>query len=70
MFLTTSRRFDQGMALRIKFDLPGVPEAIHLLGEVVRNEDISEAEFGCGIQFLEMDAHSRQALTDFLDRSL
>ncbi|HEY3176137.1 MAG TPA: response regulator [Candidatus Polarisedimenticolia bacterium] len=70
MFLTAARNFESGMALRLRFSLPGLAEEIHVLGEVVRKEDISEEEFGFGIQFLELTAESRQALVTFLENSI
>ena len=70
MFLTAERRFEPGMALRMHFNLPGVEDEIHVLGEVVRIEDISETEFGIGIQFLELGPESRQSLQVFLEKSL
>ena len=70
MFLTAERRFETGMALRLNFNLPGVAVEIHVLGEVVRIEEISETEFGIGIQFLELTNESRQNLQTFLEKSL
>ena len=70
MFLTAGRRFESGMALRMHFNLPGVDDEIHVLGEVVRIEEISDTEFGIGIQFLELGPESRQSLQFFLEKSL
>lgn len=70
MFLTTSRNFEPGMALRLRFNLPGVEEEIHILGEVVRTEEISDQEYGFGIQFLELTPASRQSLRVFLEKSI
>lgn len=70
MFLTAERRFEPGMALRMNFNLPGVEQEIHVLGEVVRIEEIAETEFGIGIQFLELAPESRQNLKTFLEKSL
>ena len=70
MFLTAERRFESGMALRMHFNLPGVEDEIHVLGEVVRVEEIAETQFGIGIQFLELGPESRQGLQLFLEKSL
>lgn len=70
MFLIAERRFEHGMALRMHFNLPGVEDEIHVLGEVVRIEEIAETEFGIGIQFLELGPESRQGLQEFLEKSL
>lgn len=70
MFLTASRRFEVGVALRIRFNLPGVETEVQMLGEVVRTEEISDSEQGFGIQLLEMNDASRDALNEFLDKSL
>jgi len=70
MFLTASRRFEPGLALRIRFTLPGVAEEVQILGEVVRTEEISGSEQGFGIQLLEMSDGAREALNKFLDNSL
>jgi len=70
MFLTTERKFSTGMALRLRFTLPPSQSDIRLLGEVVRAEEIADNTHGFGIQFLEMDPASRDALQHFLDKSL
>jgi uncharacterized protein (TIGR02266 family) len=70
MFLTASRKFEPGMALRIQFALPNIEKEIQVLGEVVRTEDISDTDHGSGIQFLEMDDHSRSTLAEHLEHSL
>ena len=70
MFLTASRRFEQGLALRVRFNLPGAVREVQVLGEVVRTEDISDSDHGFGIQFLEMDDDARVALQDYLERSV
>lgn len=70
MFLTAPRRFSPGMALRMRFTLPGIEEEIVVLGEVVRTEEISDEDHGFGIQFLEMSDASREALLGFLERSI
>ncbi|HET9481445.1 MAG TPA: response regulator, partial [Candidatus Polarisedimenticolia bacterium] len=41
MFLTTTRHFSTGMALRLSFALPHVDQPIHMLGEIVRSEDLT-----------------------------
>src|SRR5262249_3846401 len=53
MFLTAAKRFEPGMALRVKFNLPGTQGDVQVLGEVVRTEEISDTDHGFGIQFLE-----------------
>jgi len=70
MFLTAARGFSEGMALRIRFNLPRADNEIRLLGEVVRTEEIAEDRHGSGIQFLEMDPPSRQSLSLYLENSL
>jgi uncharacterized protein (TIGR02266 family) len=71
IFLTTGRRFEAGMALRLRFNLPGVKDVIQVLGEIVRIEEITnDEEYGFGIQFLEMTDASRQGLKTFLDTSI
>lgn len=70
MFLTTSRRFESGMALRLTFPLPGIVPEIQVLGEVVRAEEIADDEFGFGIQFLELAGSSREGLRKFLEKSI
>jgi uncharacterized protein (TIGR02266 family) len=70
MFLTTSRKFESGMALRIRFALPNIDREIQVLGEVVRTEDLSDSDHGFGIQFLELDDQSRRTLTEYLNHSI
>ncbi len=70
MFLTAARGFERGMALRIAFDLPHDGTGVRVLGEVARAEEIDMARWGIGIQFLEMDPVSREALGAFLARCL
>lgn len=70
MFLMTQRDFAMGMALRLSFSLPGVDEPVRLLGEVVRNEDLTEGTYGFGIQFLEMGPSARDGLALFLENSI
>ncbi|HKY33115.1 MAG TPA: response regulator [Candidatus Polarisedimenticolia bacterium] len=70
MFLTTDHRFSVGMALRLRFDLPGVDKEIRLLGEVVRSEELTGESFGYGLQFLEIAGDARDGLQQFLENSL
>lgn len=70
VFLTVSRPFTGGLALRLSFDLPAVERPVRLLGEVMRTVELSPSTYGLGIQFLEMDSASRKALTTFLENSL
>ncbi len=70
MFLSSSRRFTPGMALRLSFTLPTSETSIRALGEVVRCEEIDEGTHGMGIQFIEMSASARGILEDFLRRSV
>ena len=65
--LTANRRFAEGMAVRLRFELPSVDQEIRVLGEVVRAVDFGENSHGFGIQFLNTDTQSRQRLEQFLE---
>lgn len=70
IFLTAARRFDTGVALRLRFLLPPDGEEIRVLGEAVRSEELDTSRFGFGVQFLQIDPSSRQGLDRFLQHSL
>jgi CheY-like chemotaxis protein len=71
MFLTTSNRFTEGMALRLRVRLPSVDQEISMLGEIVRSEELTGGSYGYGLQFLEIaDDSSREGLKTFLSNSL
>jgi CheY-like chemotaxis protein len=71
MFLMAPHRFTQGMALRLRLELPGVQQEVRLLGEIVRSEELSGSTHGYGLQFLEIaDESSREGLKHFLDNSI
>lgn len=71
VFLITSHRFTEGMALRLRLRLPGVDGEIAMLGEIVRSEELTGGSHGYGLQFLEIaDDVSREGLKSFLSNSL
>ncbi len=65
LYLTTRTILQGGTALRLSFELPGVGERLEILSEVVRIESLVGGLYGYGIQFLEANPASLQALQHF-----
>ncbi len=68
LYLTAREILRGGTALRLSFQLPGAAERLEILSEVVRIETLVGGLYGYGIQFLEADPDSLQALKDFAAR--
>ncbi len=62
LYLSVRKILRGGAAIRLSFLLPGSVEKIEILGEVVRIETLVAGLYGYGIQFLEADPASLQAL--------
>lgn len=62
LYLSVRKILRGGAAIRSSFLLPGSTEKIEILGEVVRIETLVAGLYGYGIQFLEADPASLQAL--------
>jgi len=69
LYLTVRKILRGGAALRLKFDLPGMDERIEVLGEVVRIETLVGGLYGYGVQFLEANPASLEALKHFAAKS-
>jgi uncharacterized protein (TIGR02266 family) len=70
VFLTAPTRFSLGTPLHLRFALPDLGTEIEVLGEVVRIENTTDEGPGCGVQFLETDERSRQALQEFVEKTI
>jgi len=68
LYLTVRRILRGGAALRLSFLLPGTDSEIQVLGEVVRIQTLVGGLYGYGIQFLEAQPESLQALKAFANR--
>ncbi len=68
LYLTARKILQGGTALRLSFQLPGAAEKLEILSEVVRIETLVGGLYGYGIQFLEADSDSLQALKYFAER--
>jgi len=62
LYLSVRKILRGGAAIRLSFLLPGSAEKVEILGEVVRIETLVAGLYGYGIQFLEADPASLQAL--------
>jgi CheY-like chemotaxis protein len=69
-YLTLDKSLSQGNALHMSFTLPDSSLVIRVLGEVVRAETLSSSLYGYGIQLLEADADSVEALKQFVKRTV
>ena len=65
LYLITRTILQGGAALRLSFQLPGIGERLEILSEVVRIESLVGGLYGYGIQFLETNPASLQALKHF-----
>ncbi len=62
LYLTARKILKGGTALRLSFELPWAAERLEILSEVVRIETLVGGLYGYGIQFLEANPASLEAL--------
>jgi len=68
MFIKTRRPHEVHDRVDLSLQVPGLPDAIHIVGEVVRVciHNTSDEDAGIGIKFIDIDEKSRQALISFI----
>ncbi|MBI2602305.1 MAG: PilZ domain-containing protein [Deltaproteobacteria bacterium] len=73
IFLYSDVNFHKGSQIYVEFKLPGIPQSIQVMGEIVRtartNKISDPMNKGIGVQFIEFQGMSKQALSEFLDKN-
>ncbi len=68
MFIKTRRNHQVRDRVDLSLQVPGLPDPVHIVGEVVRVclHSASDEDAGIGIKFIDIDEKSRQALIAFI----
>jgi uncharacterized protein (TIGR02266 family) len=68
MFIRTRRPHEIHDAVHLFLHVPGLPDPVHIIGEVVRVNihAVHDEDAGIGLKFVDIDEKSRQVLISFI----
>ena len=70
LYLTLDKRIEDRTAVHLLFELPGNDRPVSIVGEIVNSKPLDGGAHGHGVEFIEADSRSMEALGAFIKSTI